>query len=131
MEKQHENMSMGTIFWKEKERAFQCSFGTLKHPVYGFSYNFLSITTTSYRKGDDQFRGWADLAKKTTRISDFENILRIGGFWTLSESLISSIFQYGWSIFICFEVQMAEINSEVCFDFFSDLRTRLDYSGYQ
>ena len=38
-----------------------------------------------------------------------------------------------WMIyFVCFEVRLAEINSAICVDFFlPNLRTRLDYSGYQ
>ena len=34
--------------------------------------------------------------------------------------------------FVCFEVQIAEINLAICFNFFlPDLITSLDYSGYQ
>ena len=55
MEKQNENMMiMGTIFGNKKKELFSKAFGILKHPMYkAFFNNFLSVMTTSYRKGVD------------------------------------------------------------------------------
>ena len=70
--------------------------------------------------------------KKTTRISDFEDI-----FCGLVDLIIQRITDFfnisAWIMdFVCFEVRIAAINLVVGFNFFlTDFRTRLDYSRYQ
>ena len=51
------------------------------------------------------------------------NAQRITDFFNISAWIMD---------FVCFEVRIAEINLAICFNIFlPDLRTSLDYSGYQ